>query len=895
MIVAVKEVTGRLPGSAWIPRTKLVRPAPAKDAILDPELVDRVIESLAELPLTLIAAEAGAGKTTLAAAAVERVTTPVGWISLDEFDDDPHTFVQLLFMALDGIVPGGCPAAAELLGSGLPGTDNPIRMIGILINDVIAAGPLPLVLVLDDLHVIHAGAVMSMLDYLLARLPANTHLLVTSRVEPLLSLARLRARGQLAEIGIEHLRLSIAQADLLLNGHFGLDLSRGAVERIVTAAGGWVTGIRLLARSAGDVAGPLPVLRGPRDFEAVEAYLGAEVFDHEPGDVRRFLVETSVLDELEPAVAAAVTGRDDADALLADLHRRHELLVLVADPATSTYRYHDLFRSFLRRRLHDQGQARVTALHRAAASAVPSPAKRVEHLLSANAWDDAADTIERLADGVFPQAAELQRLSTWVSRLPAETTARRPRLGLLVGTAAVQRGDTGRAVEVLEPALPALEEAADFPGTWLAARCLHLATNDHRRFAPLLARLEHDPRFGDLPAAARVDHHVSSAYGRLFAGQWDEVRQRLETVLALTTTTADVAAAEVLAQHLSPLLAAADGVLGRIEAYASWADRRFPEGPLLVRLGVHHQRALVAFLQARFDEALGAVRAAGDLPERLGGLPYLRATLDWVEAGVSFARGDLWAAEHRIRSALENREATDLDRDLDVLRMGLLARVLRHQGRREELTRLATLVDAAGSETRYADFAAWTAASVRAQEAWAGGHLAKAAELLRTGLAAEDRVRLVPMVGSLRLDLALVLDARGDRPHALTVLADVASKAGRWQAPGMLAVAGQEALPLLAAAAERDVGGTAVRTALTALGRDAPLAPVPVPGSAEILSARELEVLRLLGTGASNRSIAKTLVISENTVKTHVRNLMTKLDAQSRGAAVATARRLHLL
>jgi len=881
--------------SAWVPRTKFIRPLPAKDAVIDPVLLDRVEGSLAEVPFTMIVADAGAGKTTLAAAAVDRVTMPVAWISLDELDDDPQTFVQLLVMALDAVVPGGCPSAAELMSSGASATLDPVRMVGVLINDLLGSGPTPTVLVLDDLHVLRASGVAAALDYFLARLPDNARLLATARAHPPLSLARLRARGRLAEIGGDDLRLSPEQTEILLNQRLGLGLTGDEVERVVAAAGGWVTGIRLLAHTAGHGATALPALRGTENLEAVEAYLVAEVLDREPEDVRRFLLDSSVLDELDPGAAAAVTEREDAEDVLVDLRRRHALLVLAVDPAASTYRYHDLFRTFLRRRLEQRSPARVAQLHLAAASATRAPGQRVEHLLAAEAWDEAADALEQLAGGVFPQAAEVRRLAPWVSRLPASTLVQRPRLGLLLGLAAVQRGEMARAADILEPVLAALGAADDFAAQWLAARSLHLATNDHARFAPILGRQEADPRFADLPAAAQVDHHVSTAYGCLFGGHWDEVARRVRVALDLATATADHSAFEVLAQHLSPLLAGADGALDRIEAYATWTDARFRHGPPLVRLGVHHQRAFVAFLRCRFDDAVAAARAAGDLPERMGGLPYLRATFDWVEAGAAFAMADLPAAEAQLRTAIDDPDVTDLDRELHVLRFALLARVLRHGGHTGEVADVATRVEAAVAAARYSDFARLAAASVRAQQEWSAGDLGAAAETLRTALPPDARTRIVPLVGNIGRDLALVLDAGGDREHALTVLCEVASRANRWRAPGVLAAAGQEAVALLQAAVERKAGAAVVRDALAALTREVRRSPVPVPGSAEVLSAREVEVLRLLGAGASNQAIAEQLIISLNTVKTHVRSVMTKLGARSRGEAVAIARRSHLL
>jgi len=205
------------------------------------------------------------------------------------------------------------------------------------------------------------------------------------------------------------------------------------------------------------------------------------------------------------------------------------------------------------------------------------------------------------------------------------------------------------------------------------------------------------------------------------------------------------------------------------------------------------------------------------------------------------------------------------------------------------------MAEAAVAAARYPDFAHLVVGSVRAQQAWSAGDFGAAADSLRRVLPLTERIRIVPFVGNVLLDLALVLEAGGDREHALTVLVEVASHLNRWNAPGLLAAAGQEAIPLLRAAVERKAGGAVVRDARTALTGKIRLSPLPVPGTAEVLSAREVEVLRRLEAGASNQAIAEELIISENTVKTHVRSVMMKLGARSRGEAVAVARRSHLL
>lgn len=851
----------------WVPRTKLFRPPTVEDTVLDPDLLDRTARAVDDVPVTMIVATAGAGKSTLASAVVERAGRRAAWLRFDELDDDPASVVELLVRALDPLVEGGCAGSRQLLDTGLPAAADPRRAVGVLVNDLVVAGPPPLLLVLDDLHTVgDAGAV---LDYLVANLPPALHLLVTARRDPPLPAARLRARGQLHEVRDAELRISPERAAILLNDHLGLGLSSERVREVVATADGWVTGVRLLGTSP----------------KALDDYLDSEILGDETPDLRRFLLDTAVLDVLEPDVCAAVTGRDDATTLLAAIRARLGPLVLVADDRghRPVLRHHDLLRAALRRRLAAEDPTRVAVLHRAAAGAVTDPAGRVEHLLAAGSVAEAADAVAALAGADFPRPAELHHLETWIRRLPTAEVTARPRLGVLAGFAAVQRGRLAEATALLEPALEGAAAGtarADRVTRWLAARALHVATSDHARLVPLLAALEDDPAFADLSPAARVEHHLSRAYAATFTGDPSAAFARTREAVALAAGSGDDAATEVLARHLSPLLIAHEGGMDLVAEHIArtsariTAHRESAPSPL-VRLGLLLQRAYVALLAGRWEEARAAAAEAGDLPERLGGLPYLRATLDWVDAAVAHAQGDLVLTEARCRPAA----ATDLDRELLPLRRALLARTLRHRGRTTELA------DLARGASDHDPLSAAAAASVRAQDALAAGDPTGAVQHL-----GDRPLLLAPFLVPLPLDRALALAAAGRHAEAVAVAREMVEIARRWRMPGLLALAGDEARPLL-----EDVGGPTVTTALAALDGPAGPAPVPVPGAGEVLSGREVEVLRLLADGASNRTVAERLVVSENTVKTHVRHLLTKLGAGSRGEAVALARRHHLL
>lgn len=865
---AVMEAHSR---AAWIPRTKLTRPLPAADAVLDPALVARLTAAVTTAPLTLIRAAGGAGKTTLAAAVADAVGMPSVWIRLDDLDDDPATVLDLLVLALEPIMTGGCPAVRQLLDTGLPAASDPRRAVGVLVNDLIASGPSPLLLVLDDLHVLADPRSLAVLDYLVDHLPASAHVLATSRTEPALAITRLRATRRLVEVRDDDLRLSLAQADSLLNGQLGLELSEEAVARAVATTGGWVTGLRLLSGPVGDL----------------DAYLEDELLSREPAELRSFLLDTSVLDLLTPTACAAVTGRSDSAAILHALQRRHSLLVQVVDPIAPAYRYHDLLGSFLARRLVSTDPLRLALLHLAAAGVSESPPRRIEHLIAAEAWEDAAEAVTAAA-GAFPRPADLQRLAAWADRLPAAAVGFVPRLRMITGLAAAQRGDLVAAVADLEPAL-AMLDPADTAGQWTVARTLHVATLDHAQYVPMLRHAEASPAFAAFPPGARADHHLSLAYGALFTGRLDETARRVEVAVAAAMGSGDLPAAEVLAQHLSPLLTSAPGVVAMIDTYAEWTAVRFPDDAPLVALGRYHQQAFVALLRGQMDAAVTAARLAGPMIARLGGLPYLRGTVDWVLAGAAFARGDLVAGDAALRSAIDAPAATDLDRRLDVLRRVLLARILRQQGRVAELAATAAraeLDDVEGPDSH----AAQASLSIRTQWRWAVGDLSGAAELLQASLHADAGARVVPFLISPRLDLALLLDRSGRRDAALAEVATVTGAAAALGTPWLLAAPGPEIAALL-----RAHGGRTAATALSVIDVGGRPAPVDVPGGPAVLSGREVEVLRLLGSGASNAAVAAALVVSHNTVKSHVRSVLTKLGAHSRGEAVAIARRNHLL
>lgn len=878
----------QLSADAWIPRTKLVMPRPGRGVVFDPVLLGQLRATTSTL--TLITAQAGSGKTTLAATlAGDLLPATPAWISLDEGDDDLGIVLHLLWMALDPVLPSGCPSLRDLLSAGLPAVADARQAVGVLINDLLAADPEPVLLVLDDLHVITDPDALTALGYLLDHAPAHLRVLATARTEPRVGIARRRTHGRLTEVGVADLRFDADRATTLLNDRLELGLSPAQVERAVEASGGWVVGVRLLGEAlarGGD--GP----QVPAGSAALYDFLADEILSSHPEHVQDFLLDTSVLDDLDGPTCQAVSRRDDASALLETLHCTLSFLVLATGSSPDGdggYRYHDLFRGFLRRRL-EQDPRRAVEQHRRAAEVVPDPTARIEHLIAAAEHAAAAAEIVRLARSTSA-ASVIRRLAGLVARLDS-THRNHPWLRTITGLDALGRGHRVEATDELEAALEAFPPE-DRLGQWVVARHLHNATGDHARFAPLFGRMEREPDFALLPAVTRLDHHLGRAYGALHTGNWEEASRRLGTALQLGSTSGSIDTAEVVAQHLSPLLVACDGGVELTESYLASTRRRFPDPTPLLRLGIEHQTSIVCYLRGRMDEAVAAAERAGNLPERLGGLPYLRATLTWVSAGAAYAAGRVPVASTVLDDAAAS-PATELDHTLGVPRLALRARIARLRNDRSALEQLESEL-AARPQSVYAERLRLAEVSVQAQAAWAARELDRAEDILRSGLPLEERLRLVPGVGSLRLDLAMVLADAGRPTESMRELGVVLTAAEHRGWVGRLVEAGPEVMPLLELGVKRGVGAKPAAEALELLRGSAHYATTSVPGTDEVLSAREMEVLALLAEGASNADLAARLFVSVNTAKTHVGRILTKLDARSRTEAVARARALHLL
>src|SRR5215475_8120765 len=522
--------------------TKLHMPRLQQGFVARLRLVDALDEGLSRR-LILVCAPAGFGKTALLADWARRGSRPVAWLSLDAGDNDPARFWRHAVAALDRVRPGIGERAGPLLGPPAPLSFE--GLVTALINQLAAQpGEDKLLLVLDDYHLIDTQQVQDSLAFLLEHLPSSMHLVLASRADPPLPLARLRARGQLAELRAAELRFTADEAAALLqqmaNGASGA-LSDADVAALTARTEGWAAGLQLAGlslRGQADPAGFVAAFSGSHRY--VLDYLAGEVLDHLDGQLREFLLETSVLERLSGGLCDAVTGRAGSQGLLERVERAGLFLVPL-DEARGWWRYHHLFAGLLRARLQAEQPGRVPELHRAAAA---WHEKRdladdaVRHALAAGDAVWAARLIEQHFDATYHrgQRATIHR---WLAALPADLVHARPRLQLAQAWMAVVGGHVEAAGVALDAARRASAHAAEEPFEPSAGRATSLLANT--RAAITIAQGWLAWLSGDADGAAAF---ASQALGELADGDWlltslcqlelalaDRLRGRLDAAL----------------------------------------------------------------------------------------------------------------------------------------------------------------------------------------------------------------------------------------------------------------------------------------------------------------------------------------------------------------------------
>lgn len=902
--------------------TKLFAPRPRPDDVRRPHLTDRLREGF-HRKLTLVSAPAGFGKTTVVGDAIAGCGRPAAWLSLDSADSDLRRFLAHLVAALKTVAPSvGDGIVAALEARHLPGTPP---LLTSLLNDITAMDPH--VLVLDDYHAVDSPDVDTALAFVVDHLPPQSHLVIASREDPPLALARLRVRGQLTELRAADLRFRPEEAAHFLNETMGLSLSPDLVSALEVRTEGWIAGLQMAALSMqgrDDPSAFIETFTGSHRF--VLDYLVDEVLQQQNEHVRSFLLRTSILDRLCGPLCDAVTA-DPAGSGQETLEflERANLLLVPLDGSRQWYRYHHLFADVLRSMLQRERPAEAPNLHRRASlwyERNDLTAKAVGHAFAAEDYTRAADLVEA-SWGAMDRTYQSGTWLGWAKSLPYDLVRERPWLGAGYAWALLDAG----AMEAAEPHLVDVEH-------WLAAQAPEGAAGkdtDRGEEVRLLAitvangRAYHANAVGDASAAAMharralellpESEHFERALAALLLGcaQWsigglEDARSTLAEAAATMWLSNNVPFAISFTSYLADIVVA-QGRLGEatricqdaIERARLQADGVLDETAVLhlCLCEIHHERREDGAAQ----EHMAVSAARGELvtfPSWYRRWPHARARLavaarDLDQALEALADGErlfyrhsvpdvrplsamkarVWIEQGRLpeAGAWASERRLSIDDDLTYLR------------EYEHIT-LARLLVAKTRRDRVPDAAR--------------GALALLARLLQ---AAEAGGRSGSVIEILVLQ-TIAHAALGDSGAARATLEQALTLAEPegWVRP--FTDEGEAMVRLVSAVDPRGPTAAHADRVLEAARvqpqtrptRGAPHTAGRAPSNlAEPLSERELEVLQLIALGLSNREIGDRLFRALDTIKGYTRTLYGKLRVRSRTEAVARARELGVL
>ncbi len=896
--------------------TKLYIPLPRTNVVFRPRLIERLNKGL-DRKLTLISASAGFGKTTLVSQWVAACDRPVAWLSLDEGDDDSIRFLTHFIAALQTIVENiGEGVFSSLKSSQPPSTES---VLTALLNEI-SALPYKFVLVLDDYHVIDSKRIDDALTFLLKHLPPQMHLVIATRENPQFPLGQLRARDHLAELRATDLRFTPGEAATFLNQLLGLGLSTDEITVLETRTEGWIAGLQLAALSMqGRKDIPSFIREVAGDNRYILDYLVEEVLQRQPDHVRSFLLQTSILDRLHGRLCDAVTGQEDGNARLEALERGNFFLVPL-DDRRHWYRYHHLFTDVLFAHLKEDEPDQVATLHRRASNWYEqhgSAVDAIRHALAAEDFARAANLIERVCPAMARSGQQAVLLG-WVKVLPNELCNCRPVLSVWYAGALLAAGKLDVVEDQLRSAEKWLETSADM----------------HARQEALPDKMVvvDEEEFCRLPSSIAVYR------------------------AALALVRGDVPATVKYARRVLDLVSEDDhlrrGAAAALLGLASWrsgdleeAHRMFADGIASVKLAGAISDAIngaialadIRIAQGRLREAMHTYELGLQLATEQGE-PELRGTAD-IYVGMSelhSEHNDLQTATHYLKKSKEQGEHTGFPQNRYRFRVAM-ARILEAQG---DLDGTLGLLHEA-EQLYVSDFflnvrpiaalktRVWVAQGklgealdwAREQDLSAQDELCYLREfehitLTRVLLARykrdrTDRTMLEAMRLLERLDQAaeeggrtgslieiLVVQAlahhmQGDIPAALVPLERALTLA---EPEGYVRIFVDEGRPmavLLKAALKQGIAKNYVRPLLTAFGQTEDKTTAKKVMS-ETLSERELEVLRLLRTDLSGPEIARELIVSLNTLRTHTKNIYAKLEVNNRRTAVRRAEELDL-
>ena len=885
-------------------RTKLCVPPLRPNWISRPRL-DRRMDEGFERKLTLISAPAGFGKSTLVIDWVHSRKVPAVWFSVDKSDNDPEHFLTYIILGLQSLDDGTGKAALTMLNSPQP---PPIESILInLINDLIQITT-DLALILDDYHLVETKSIHDLIGFLLENLPEHVHMVIATRSDPPLPLARVRSQSLLTELRAADLSFTVDETARLFNQSLNIQLSPRDIQLLEKRTEGWAAGLQLAALSLQDRKNPSDFIkRFKGDNRYIADYLTEEVLGRQPEHLRTFLLQTSILGRLCGPLCDAVTDQENSAQILSALEKAN-LFVIPLDDERRWYRYHHLFGDLLGQRLRLNPDERVPELHHRASQWFSQNGfknEAVDHAFCAQNYERAAHLIEEIAEIDWDRARESQLLR-WFKKLPDEQIDTHPKLCIFYARELFKSGYMDNAQKRLQAAEQMLESATfkesdrqgllgriaviraymltrtgDLSGAiTFSKQALKLLPSKDLNWRSVAATtlgmsyssdklVEQQQAFVE---AMEISKAAGNVYYHIFAGSCLGSilfrRGRLKEAENLNRKLLSLAIENGIEQ--TGIAGSVYGSLGSI--LCEWNN--FDEGMRLINKGIELselgrdpvilascQIGLVRALMYRMEIA-GALKLMDEITERAGNF----ALPPWITAPLAAFKVFFWLATGNLDAAVNWAQEQGLGIDDNInnlyqLEYLSLAHILIAQNKLDEADHLVQ----------------------------------RLIEMAKAG----DHAYMMVEMRLCRLMLFLL------KAEAASAMAELQYALALAEPGGLIMIFVSKGKPVadlleeMVAAKKRTHDphqvGFSLSYAKKILSSFKAATPPKIEGLMDPISEREMEVLQLIAAGLSNREIADKLFISLNTVKTHTKNINSKLDVNSRIKAVARAKELKLI
>ena len=882
--------------------TKFFIPTPPPNQISRPRLLEKLNESWNH-KLTLLSAPAGFGKTTLIGEWIAKQENPLCWLSLDEYDNDPQRFFRYFIFALKRVENELGESPPMLLQP--PQSLEYMNLLTGLVNEI-AVISRPFVFVLDDYHLITDSVIQQALTFLLNNQPHQMHLIISSRSDPPWPLSRLRVRDEILEIRSHEMRFTREEAASFLNDFMGLMLSMEDLTALEKRTEGWIAGLQMAAismKGRKDTAGFIQSFTGSHRF--VMDYLMEEVLDQQTSEIRDFLLKTSILERLIAPLCEAVTGEEKSQSVLLELEQKNLFLVPL-DDQRRWYRYHRLFGDLLRNHLHQTHADEVVDLHKKASiwyegnGLIPDA---INHAMAANDIERIAHLTEELMISTM-NYGELRALMTWLDGLPE--TAFQDFPWLLV-TRALGHFNSGK----YEFAEARFTEAEDILSTWPKSDQTAIRIRGHiAAIRSYLAELREDSLTAIQQAEAalallpdkdiELRSFVLIRWANCIAWLGDfqraipaykeagEASKLIGDGQSAIIALSEMAIVQMIAGNLRQAMDSIHDILQYAEALTLRDGRRLPAMGVLYRHLGHILREQNELSEASYyaNETVEICRQWGEKEALIFGLLGV--------ARVKFAQGEYDQVDDLFQQILPIARQISPRAEKQFQVWSLHFQLLRGKTESAEIWERDLGLRPSDEFCYEQRFSYQNYAHLLATR----GNYAQALKVVKALVKVAEEVgdwyyRIQYLVLQ-----AIILHEMNLPDEAMAAMEKVLTKACAEGYARSILDEGAAVSDLLRMAIQQGIEVDYARMLLEVLKKEQKstlTTDVPELVLAESLSQREMEILRLLVTDLTTPEIADELVVSVSTVRSHIKNIYSKLDAHSRFEAVAKARELGIL